>query len=223
MCNLYSNTTAQEAMRQLFKVAPGNDLLGNAEPLTAIWPKYQGHVVRLNPDGVNELVSLSWGFRTTNTSKKTGKTLQPSAWNNARDDKLLTSGLWKGSFQERRCLIPATSFCEAKGRNPATYHWFGLTGDEPRPAFAFAGLWTVSHFEGPDGKEECACYTMITTRSNELVKPIHPDRMPAMLAPKDYAQWMNGTASEAHELLRPYPADAMQVLKSGETEKSDAV
>lgn len=223
MCNLYSNTTAQEAMRQLFNVAPGNDHLGNAEPLPAIWPKYQGHVVRLNSEGVNELVSLSWGFRTTNTSKKTGRTLQPSAWNNARDDKLLTSGLWKGSFQERRCLIPATSFCEAKGRNPATYYWFGLKGEEQRQAFAFAGLWTVSRYDGPDGKEECPSYTMITTASNELVKPVHPDRMPVILSANEYDQWMNGTASEAHDLLRTYPADGMKLLKSGENEKSDKI
>ena len=209
-------------MRQLFLVAPSNDHLGNAEPLSAIWPKYQGHVVRLNSEGENELVSLSWGFRTTKTSKKTGKTLQPSAWNNARDDKLLKSGLWKNGFHERRCLIPATSFCEAKGRQPATYYWFGLTGEEERPPFAVAGLWTVSYFEGPDGKEECPSYTMITTTANEIVKPVHPDRMPIILAPDDYDQWMNGTTQEALELLRPYPAEGMQVFKSGQDEKADA-
>ncbi len=143
--------------------------------------------------------------------------------NNARDDSLEKSGLWKNSFDERRCLIPATSFCEAKGRQPATYYWFGLTGEEERPPFAFAGLWTVSQFEGPDGKEECPVYTMITTTANEIVKPVHPDRMPVILAPNDYDQWLTGTKTETKELLRPYPADQMQVFKSGEDEKDDAV
>ncbi len=223
MCNLYSSTTAVEAMRQLFDVAAKNDHLGNAEPLPAIWPKYSGHVVRLDKAGDRELVSLSWGFRTTKTSKKTGKTLQPAAWNNARDDSLQKSGLWKSSFHERRCLIPATSFCEAKGRQPATYYWFGIKGELERPTFAFAGIWTVSHFEGPDGEEECPAYTMITTTANEIVKPVHPDRMPVILPPDDYDQWMTGTAKEASELLRPYPADRMQVFKSGQDEKSDAI
>lgn len=205
----------------MFDVLPSNVHLGNAEPLSAIWPKYQGHVVRLNSEGENELVSLSWGFRTTKTSKKTGKTLQPAAWNNARDDKLLKSGLWRSSFKERRCLIPATAFCEAKGRQPATYYWFGLTGEEKRPPFAFAGMWTLSRFEGAEGPQECPCFTMITTTANELVKPVHPERMPVILAPEDYEPWMKGTIEDAGSLLRPYPAEGMQVLKSGETEKAD--
>ncbi|MEI4261792.1 SOS response-associated peptidase [Roseovarius sp. D0-M9] len=221
MCNLYSNTTAVEAMRNLFKVPLDADHLGNAEPLTAIWPKYLGHVVRLDKEGARELVSLSWGFRTTKTSKKTGKILQPAAWNNARDDKVQSVGLWKESFHERRCLIPGTSFCEAKGRSPATYHWFGLRGDDARPPFAFAGMWTRSRFEAPDGQDECETYTMITTTANDLVKPVHPDRMPAILQPDDYEQWLAGSAKEAGDLLRPFPADAMRLIKSGAEERHD--
>ncbi len=221
MCNLYSSTTAIEAMRNLFKVAPGADRLGNAEPLTAIWPKYPGHAVRLSEEGDRELVSLSWGFRTTKTSKKTGKTLQPAAWNNARDDKVQSVGLWKESFHERRCLIPGTSFCEAQGMSPATYCWFGLQGDDPRPPFAFAGMWTHSRFEGPEGQDDCETYTMITTTANELVKPVHPERMPVILRPDDYEQWLQGSPKDAHDLLRPYPSDAMRVIKSGEYERQD--
>jgi putative SOS response-associated peptidase YedK len=221
MCNLYSNTTSVEAMRRLFEVAPDANRLGNAEPLTAIWPKYPGHVVRIDPEGDRELVSLSWGFRTTKTSKKTGKTLQPAAWNNARDDKVRSVGLWKESFQGRRCLIPGTSFCEAKGRSPATYYWLGLKGDDPRPPFAFAGMWTRSRFEAPEGPEECEAYTMITTTANELVKPVHPDRMPVILRPGDYEQWLQGSAKEAYDLLRPYPAADMRIIKSGKDEQRD--
>jgi len=147
MCNLYSNTTTQQAMRQLFQVTPDHDQLGNAEPLTAIYPNYDGPVVRLTDDGERELVSLPWGFRTTKKSKKTGAIIKPSAWNNARDDKLSSAGLWKDSFINRRCLVPASSFCEAKGRNPARYHWFALKGEEPRPPFAFAGMWQLSRYE----------------------------------------------------------------------------
>ncbi|AVO36580.1 SOS response-associated peptidase [Pukyongiella litopenaei] len=221
MCNLYSSTTASEAMRQMFAVRPELDQLGNAEPLPAIWPKYPGHVVRLTEDGERELTTLSWGFRTTNKSKKTGKILQPAAWNNARDDKVASSGLWKHSFQHRRCLIPATSFCEAKGRSPATYFWFALKGDEARPPFAFAGMWQLSRFEAPDGPDECATYTMITTTANDLVRPIHPTRMPVILRPDDYDRWLDGSPGDALDLLRPYPADEMRIVQRGEDAKSD--
>ncbi|MHA3980877.1 SOS response-associated peptidase [Halovulum sp. GXIMD14794] len=221
MCNLYSATTAQQAMRQLFSVAPGRDRLGNFEPLPAIYPNYDGPVVRKAEDGERELVSLAWGFRTTNRSKKTGNLIKPNAWNNARDDKLQRASLWKESFQKRRCLVPGSSFCEAKGRNPAIYHWFAMAGDEPRPPFAFAGLWRLSRYETKDGPGKAETYTMITTTPNELVKPVHPARMPVILAPEDYETWMDGSAEEAFVLLKPFPADRMQIVSKGEGERSD--
>ncbi|MEL6198254.1 MAG: SOS response-associated peptidase family protein [Pseudomonadota bacterium] len=88
-----------------------------------------------------EFVSMASGFLMPQVSKHTRKLILPKAVNNARDDKVRSSPFWRASFEERRCLIPATSFCEAKGKAPATYYWFGLVGDEPRPGFAFAGLW----------------------------------------------------------------------------------
>lgn len=221
MCNLYSNTIPVEAMRSLFGVSPDQDRLGNAEPLPAIYPKHMGPVVRKSDDGARELTALSWGFRTTKKSKKTGAIIQPNAWNNARDDKLRTSGLWKGSFEQRRCLVPASSFCEAKGRKPATYHWFALKGAEERPPFAFAGMWQTSRYEGKAGPEAVETYTVITTTANEIVRPIHPQRMPVILKPEDYAQWMDGTSDDAIELLRPFESDEMQIVRSGEGERSD--
>ncbi|WP_234995168.1 SOS response-associated peptidase [Ruegeria meonggei] len=221
MCNLYSNMIPADAMRRLFDVAAEKNRLGNAEPLPAIYPKHMGPVVRKDEDGSRELVPLSWGFRTTKKSKKTGAIIQPGAWNNARDDKVRSSGLWKWSFEERRCLVPASSFCEAKGRNPATYYWFALNVDEDRPPFAFAGMWQTSRYEGKEGPEETETYTVITTSANEIVKPIHPQRMPVILDPEDYEQWMNGSAEEAFELLQPFDADKMQIVLSGEGERSD--
>lgn len=208
-------------MRQLFDVAVEQNRLGNAEPLPAIYPKHMAPVVRLAEDGKRELVLLSWGFRTTKKSKKTGAIIQPGAWNNARDDKVRSSGLWRGSFEERRCLVPASSFCEAKGRSPATYYWFALKGEEDRPPFAFAGMWQTSRYQGKDGPEEAATYTVITTTANEIVKPIHPQRMPVILQPDDYEQWMMGNPEEALDLLQPYNEDDMQIVRSGESEKSD--
>ncbi|NOD48713.1 MULTISPECIES: SOS response-associated peptidase [unclassified Ruegeria] len=221
MCNLYSNTIPADAMRQLFDVAVERDRLGNAEPLPAIFPKQKAPVVRKAEDGERELVSLSWGFRTTKKSKKTGAIIQPNAWNNARDDKVRINGLWKGSFEHRRCLVPASSFCEAKGRNPATYYWFALTGDEDRPPFAFAGMWQESRYEGKEGTESVEAYTVITTTANEIVKPIHPQRMPVILEPEDYEQWINGSADDAFELLKPFDSEQMRIVQEGELKKSD--
>ncbi|QDY70050.1 SOS response-associated peptidase family protein [Qingshengfaniella alkalisoli] len=162
-------------------------------------------------------------FRTTKKSKKTGNIIKPSAWNNARDDKLRSASLWKESFIQRRCLVPATSFCEAKGRNPAVYHWFVMRGDDERPPFAFAGMWTLSKYMTKDGPEETETYTFITTTPNEIVKPIHPDRMPVILDPDSYDQWMDGGTDDVVELLKPYPTDQMQIVRQGEGERSDVI
>ncbi len=219
MCNLYSQTTAQEAMRRLFKVK--HDRIGNQPPLPAIFPRHEAPVVRQTDDGERELVRMHWGFLLPQTSKKTGKPILPKAVNNARDDKVRVSRFWQKSFETRRCLVPASSFCEAKGRKPATYYWFGLKGEDQRPPFAFAGLWRGFNGTYRDEDVDIDTYTIVTTKPNALVKPIHPDRMPVIVDPDDYDTWLNGSPDNAAALLRPFPADRMQVFKSGEDEKSD--
>ena len=55
--------------------------------------------------------------------------------------------------------------------------------------------------------------TIIVTEANALTRPIH-DRMPVILAPSDYATWLN-PAIQAPErllpLLKPYETEAMRV------------
>jgi len=208
-------------MRQLFTVDADRDRLGNAEPLPAIFPKGTAPIVALNEDGKRELLNTHWGFVLPQVSKKTGKPIQPKAVNNARDDKLRTSSFWKKSFEERRCLVPATSFCEAKGRNPATYVWFGTEGEEERPSFAFAGVWRG--FSGNYGGEqrELVTSSIITTTPNELVRDTHPDRMPVILDPQDYEAWLTALPDDAFKLIQPYPAEKMVIHQSGEGLKSD--
>jgi putative SOS response-associated peptidase YedK len=222
MCNLYSNTMAKDAMRQLFAVDAAHDTLGNAEPLPAIFPKGMAPIVGADGDGTRWLQNAHWGFVMPQVSKKTGKPIQPKAVNNARDDKLRTSRFWQKSFVERRCLIPATSFCEARGRNPATYVWFGVTGEGARPPFALAGIWRAykGNYGGGDLREMITS-SMVTTTPNDLVGDTHPDRMPMILAPEDYSQWLTGKPDEAFSLIKPFPADRMVIYQSGERLKSD--
>lgn len=220
MCNLYSLTTAAAAMRDLFDVARDRDRLGNHQPLPAIFPRHEAPVVRQRDEG-RELVRMHWGFLMPQVSKKTGQPILPRAITNARDDKVLTSTFWRESFEARRCLIPASSFCEPKGRAPSTYHWFALAGDEARPPFAFAGLWRGFRGRYRGDLVEIETYTMLTTRPNELVRPIHPDRMPAILDPADYETWLSGSAEEAHALLQTFPAGRMHIVREGLDAKED--
>ena len=213
-------------MRARFGIARGSDKLGNYEAQPAIFPKYTSPIVRLGTNGARELIGAHWGFVMPQISKKTGKPTQPKAVNNARDDKLQSSRFWSASFRERRCLVPASSFCETKGRNPATYYWFGLRSDEERPPFAFAGMWRSykGKYRTKDGEQDLDIITstIVTSTPNALVKPVHPDRMAVILDPTDYEQWLHGTEDDAMALCKPYPADHMKLFKSGEGVTSDA-
>lgn len=212
-------------MRRLFRVDASRDRLGNAEPRPGIHPKGSAPVVALGADGNRELLEMSWGFRTPQVSKRTGKPIKPAAWNNARDDKLMKSGLWKGSFAERRCLVPASSFNETKGQKPATDYWFGMAGEaDERPPFAIAGLWRWENDDLLDAEHPRCVHTMVTTEANDLLRPIHAKgRMPVILRPDDYETWLTGSLEEAAALLRPFPSEEMRIVLQGVGEKRDAV
>jgi len=99
-------------------------------------PRHIAPVVRCTDDGEREIVTMSWGFMLLQNERASRRVT------NVRDDKILVSKFWRKSFQERRCLVPATSFCEPNGDvKPATWHWFSVTGSEPRQLFAFPGIW----------------------------------------------------------------------------------
>jgi putative SOS response-associated peptidase YedK len=221
MCNLFANTMPQEAMRRLFDVAADDDRLGNAAPLPAIFPRHDAPIVRIGEHGRRELVAAHWGFVLPQVSKKTGEPILPKAVNNARDDSVRTSRFWRDSFETRRCLLPATSFCEAKGVKPATYVWFGVMGDQPRPPFAFAAIWKRHRGKYRDDLVDIDTCSMLTTTPNELVKTVHPDRMPVILGPEAWEAWMAGSIDEAVQLLQPFPADRMRIVREGLDAKAD--
>lgn len=80
-------------------------------------------MVRQAEDGERELMLMYWGFLLLQAGRAKLVT-------NVRDDNILTSAFWKGSFEERRCLVPASSYCEPKREKPASLHWFAV-GSRP--------------------------------------------------------------------------------------------
>src|SRR6266702_1228950 len=59
MCNLYSVTTNQEAIRALFRVV--NRYVGNLAPMPGVFPDYPAPVIR-NADAGREMVLMRWGM-----------------------------------------------------------------------------------------------------------------------------------------------------------------
>src|SRR5690606_26047662 len=95
---------------------------------------------------------------------------------NARGETVAQKPAYRAAFRKRRCLVPADGFFEwqktASGKQPWYIH---AAGGEP---LAMAGLWEL--WDPPDGGTRLASCTIITTRANEFMRPLH-DRMPVVL------------------------------------------
>ena len=203
-------TSAREALLRLFRISDNRAVA--IEPRDAIFPGHAAPVVRLAADGEYELVDLSWGFVLSIAGRA------PRRVTNFRDDKTRDSPFWRESFELRRCLVPVTSFAEPREITPATWHWFALRGDEPRPLFAFAGIWR--RWYGPIRKGgdpvQLDVFSFMTTTPNALVATINHERMPVLLTgEKAFETWTRGSPDEAFALAREYPAEAMQIVQEG--------
>jgi len=198
MCNLYKMTKTVDEVARLFGAVA--EPAGNAGD--TVYPGYPGIVVA--PDaGRLRVRQMVWGFPLT-LKGKSGQRLKPKPVNNCRTDKL-DSFMWKYSFQERRCLIPVSGFCEAEGEKGAkTRTWFSLPDEE---LFAVAGIWRDTAEWGP-------AYSMVMTEACEHVAGVH-DRMPAILPRDDWGDWLDGPPDAAGLLCRPWEL-GMTVLKTHE-------
>jgi putative SOS response-associated peptidase YedK len=211
MCNLYSLTKGQAAIRDWFRAS--SDRTGNLPLFPGIFPDQMAPIVRNGADGERELVMARWGMP------------GPPQFGGAPITNIrnLDSPHWRGSIgKHNRCIVPATSFCEYADTKPRkTPKWFALSED--RPLFAFAGLWTPWRgVRGPksapvDGQHEL--FGFLTTEANAIVAPIHPKAMPVILTtPAEVDLWLLADAPKALELQRPLPDDALRIVASGEKE-----
>jgi len=216
MCNLYSLNKKRDAVARFFRVS--HNRATAYEPVSAIFPKHVAPVIRNAADGEREIVPMSWGFMLLQNGRA------PRPVTNVRDDTILKSSFWKSSFEERRCLVPASSFCEPNGDvKPATWHWFSLRGTDPRPLFAFPGIWR--RYKGPvknDGPNvDIETYAFLTTTPNPLVATINHGRMPVLLTrEEEFERWLRGSKDEALAIAKECPPEQMRIVQEG-FEKED--
>lgn len=142
---------------------------------------------------------------------------------NARAETVMDKPMFRNALERRRCIVPADAFYEwkrnatvspttARSRRPAPLPYCF------RPAqggmFAFAGLWEFWREPGSgerSGRPFLVTCTIITTDANEVVAPVH-DRMPVVLAPETWADWLSeGSLDESllSELFQPAPDDSI--------------
>ncbi len=212
MCNLYSMTKGQQAIRDLTRAM--TDRTGNLPPLPGIFPDYQAPIVRNQPEG-RELTLARWGMPSPVFALK-GRNCD-SGVTNVRNVASPHWRRWLGV--ESRCVVPLTSFSENEllpnGSRPPI--WFAL--DESRPLACFAGIWTrwTSVRKVKEGETTNDLFAFLTTEPNALVGMFHPKAMPVILTTQEEIDiWMSAPAPEALMLQRPLPDDALVIVGRGD-------
>jgi len=125
---------------------------------------------------------------------------------NARAETAPRKPAFREAFRARRCIVPADGFYEWADRGGFRQpYWIGPADGRP---LGFAALW--ERWRAPEGAllESCA---ILTTDARGPVAELHP-RVPVILAPSDYARWLDPEVADPDELaalLRPPADDAL--------------
>jgi putative SOS response-associated peptidase YedK len=198
MCGRFASTLSAELLRRLFETAEEPP---NLPPSWNIAPSQDALVVRRHPaSGARRLDALRWGLvpHFTKSVKDAPKPI------NARAETVATSGLFRGAFAARRCLVPADCFFE--WRKPDKQP-FAIARQDGAP-LALGGLW--EGWRSAEG-EVVRSFAIITTAANTEMRALH-ERMPLVLEPADWPRWLGETdaGADAAGLLRPAAAGRLR-------------
>ena len=132
--------------------------------------------------------------------------------NNARAESVFEKPSFRQPVRRSRCLLPATGYYEWQPASPSNAQvkapkqpWF-ISGRNHAP-LAMAGLFEA--WRPDDQTPWLLTCCVITVAANSLMAPIH-DRMPALLAPADWATWLSRPEQDPTvlaPLLQPCPPD----------------
>jgi putative SOS response-associated peptidase YedK len=220
MCNLYSQTKSQDAMRHVFDdmLVDDEELIdtsGNLPPMAGIFPDYAAPIIRPVALGDWQLTLARWGMPTPPAFLE-GKRTDPGV-TNIRNVASPHWRRWLGV--EHRCLVPFTSFSEIDGRPGAPRNhpvWFAL--GEDRPLAFFAGIrteWT-SVRKLKEGEVTAELFGFLTCPPNREVAPGHPKAMPVILtSPDEWRRWLTAPAADALRLQRALPDGMLQIVAEG--------
>jgi putative SOS response-associated peptidase YedK len=161
-----------------------------------IAPTQEALVVRRAGDGPREAVAMRWGLVPwwADDLSFGNRAI------NARSESAARKPAFREAFARRRCLVPASGFYEwekvsdGKTKQP----WYVKPGGDG--GCAFAGLWERWRpKDAPEGEAPVETFTILTTKANPMLAPVH-DRMPVVIAPERFEEWLDPAVEDAGKL-----------------------
>ena len=192
MCGRFIQSCSSEEAAELFDL---EEIPEDLPPRYNIAPTQLAAVVR-NED-VRRLRMLRWGLIPNGAP-------DPSIGNRLINARAETAGVrpsFRDAFRARRCLIPVDGFFEWERLGRRRQPWlFRMREGGP---FALAGLFErwrpPPGFPDAAGSEHLETFTILTTEANRVVGRIH-DRMPVIVSPAAFGDWLGGAGSAARSL-----------------------
>jgi putative SOS response-associated peptidase YedK len=181
MCGRYALISEPAALVAQFAIAPPSPFA----PRYNIAPSQAVLVVR-HEHGEPRATHHAWGLLPA-WSKDPRASRRPI---NARAETISDKPSFRAAFRRRRCLVPADGYYEwaKRGTGKQAFYLYGTD----HQCFAMAGVWETWERDGTV-IESCA---LITRAANTEVSQIH-DRMPVIIAARDYGQWLGQTTPNA--------------------------
>lgn len=202
MCGRFASTSPPDALASYFG-AEGPVETDEATADYNVAPTRDVATVRVR-DGERHLDFLRWGL-----VPRWAKDLRiGSKMINARAETVATKNSFRSAFKKRRCIVAADGFYEWKRLDDGTKQPMYVHRSDGDP-LAFAGLY--ERWTDAEALREIHTCTIITTEANDMMAPIH-NRMPVLLAPKDWGDWLdpgNADADLLEQLLVPAPDELL--------------
>ena len=120
---------------------------------------------------------------------------------NARAETVATSRAFQSSFAKRRCLVPADGWYEWT-RTPQGKRAYYMNRDD----LVFGGIWNVRG----SGADRLITCSIITMPAQGPLTRVH-DRMPLILEPDRWDEWL--TATQSDSLLTPPDVDFLSTVE----------
>jgi putative SOS response-associated peptidase YedK len=199
MCGRFAFYSPHEAVVRLFGLP---DDTPDIEPRYNIAPTTYIPVVRELPDeetppdiaATRRLAMLYWGLVPVWAKEKA----IGARMTNARSETLREKPAFRTAYRKRRGLVPADGYYEWMQLGPRDKQPYFMRPASGTP-FALAALWEA--WRDPATGELLESCTLITTTPPKSIAFIH-DRMPVIIPPAAYAEWLDPNNHDVERLDR---------------------